>query len=253
MRRVAFACLVLFGGSPAFAQYAPPRPPATIGPMAAADVADIVQAMGLDPIGPPAQSGAFYLQRAADDHGRVLRVTVDARRSQVVAIEPAHRPYGHQAYGQPHQQLYQQSYQHPWGLPGAPYRRRYPGYAAAAPDHDDLAPPGSIMARRDPYGQPARLQPPQTATPYQIQPPRIQQSRPVTRSAAVPPPRSPMPRRRPAAPPEQAAAGSVDPVSPPTSTSASPPSPPPASKPADAKAPDAKPAEPALTPVAPLE
>jgi hypothetical protein len=232
MRRVVLACLALIGASPAFAQYAPPRPPVAIGPMAAADVADIVQAMGLDPIGPPAQSGAFYVQRATDDYGRVLRVTVDARRSQVIAIEAAHRPYGHQPYGLPQ-----------------PYRRPYPGYAAVVPYDDDLAPPGSVMAPRGTHGQPLRAQPPQAALPPHVQPPYVQQPRPVTKSAAVPPARAPMPRKRPAAPPAQAAAGSVDPVSPP-----SPPTPPaPASKPAETSAPDNKPADPALTPVAPLE
>jgi hypothetical protein len=237
MRRFALACFVLIGASPAFAQYAPPRPPVAIGPMAAEDVADIVLAMGLDPIGLPTQSGAFYVQRATDDYGRVLRVTVDARRSQVVAIEAGHRPYGQQAYGMPHQQVW-----------GAPYRRPHPGYAAVAPyDDDDLAPPRSVMAPRGPYGQPVRMPPPQASIAPPVQPPPyIQQQRPATKSAAIPPPRAPMPRKRPA--PAQAAAGSVDPVPPPSPASAPPPDAGPASKPAETK-----PAEPALTPVAPLE
>ena len=217
MRRVAFAIasLVAIGATPALAQYAPPRPPVPVGPMAVADVADIVQVMGLDPVGPPVRNGPFYVQRATDDFGRVLRVTVDARRSQVIAIEAAamaRQPLGVHA-GQ-----------------GA-YRRPYPGYAIAPDDDFDLAPPGSVMA---PHGQPARLQPPHVVVP-QLQ---VRPQRPATKSAAVPPARAPVPRKRPAAAPEQAAAGTVDPVSPPT--------------PAPAAAP-AKPAEPALTPVAPLE
>ena len=86
--------------------------------MPADDVAEIVQAMGLDPVGHPARSGPFYVQRALDDFGRALRVTVDARRSQVIAVEAAGRtraPYGTYAgYGR--------------------YRRPYPGWCRAPDD-----------------------------------------------------------------------------------------------------------------------
>jgi len=168
---------LLVGVAPAFAQYAP-RPPAPIGPMAN-DVFEIVEAMGLDPIGAPARSGAFYVQRAVDDFGRVLHVTVDARRSQVIAIEAAGalRTYGYAGYGQ---------------------RRAYPGYID--PDDDfDLAPPGSVLGAR---AQPPRRLPPSTTSP-----------RPAAKSAAVAPQRPPVPRKRPAAAPEQAF-GSVEPVAP---------------------------------------
>jgi hypothetical protein len=227
VKRVLFALasLVLAGPAPTLAQYAPPRPPVAIGPMGAADVADIVQAMGLDPVGPPARNGAFYVQRATDDFGRVLRVTVDARRSQVIAIEAAaaRQPYGLHAGHRVH-------------------RRPYPGYAAIAPDDDfDLAAPGSVMAPRgqSPHAQPQRMPPPYVVTPQ----PHVQPPRPATKSAAVPPARAPVPRKRPAAAPEQAA-GSVEPVSPPAPA-------PVGAQPA-VPAP-AKPAEPMLTPVAPLE
>jgi hypothetical protein len=240
MRRVvlALASIVVFGAAPALAQYAPPRPPASVGPMAAADVADIVEAMGLDPVGPPERSGPFYVQRATDDFGRVLRVTVDARRSQVIAIEAAamlRQPYGHHAGH---------------GV----YRRPYPGYATVPDDDYGLAPPRSVMA---PHGQMPRLQPPQAVAPppYAVAtPPHAQPQRPATKSAAVPPARTPVPRKRPAAAPEQAAAGSIDPVSPPQLAAPPPPAPPqPAPTPPPAAAAPAKPAEPTLTPVAPLE
>ena len=131
MRLVGVAVAgLLFAAGPASAQYIP-RPMIPIGPPSAYDVAEIVQAMGLDPIGPPTRSGAFHVQRARDDFGRVLRVTVDARRSQVVAVE-AGAPRA--LYG-PHAGY-------------APYRRPYPGYAALPPDDDaDLASPGSIIGR----------------------------------------------------------------------------------------------------------
>jgi hypothetical protein len=238
MRRVvlALASIVVIGATPALAQYAPPqyappRPPVPIGPMAAADVAEIVQAMGLDPVGPPERSGAFYVQRAMDDFGRVLRVTVDPRRSQVLAVEAAamlRQPYGHLA-GR------------------ASYRRPYPGYAIVPDDDFDLAPPGSVLASP---GHVPRLPPPHLIAPQ----PHAQPQRPATRSAAVPPARTPVPRKRPAAAPAQAAAGSVEPMS-----AASPPAPPqPAPPQAAPHAPPpaaapAKPAEPAMAPVTPLE
>ena len=195
MRLVGLALAgVLIAAAPALAQYAP-RPPAPIGPMAADDVSEIVQAMGLDPVGHPARSGAFYVQRAVDDYGRVLRVTVDARRSQVIAVEAAARaPYGTYA--------------------GYPPRWPYRGYV-----DDDLAPPGSVMG--------ARVQPP-----HALPPPSAAAPRPATKSAAVTPQRPPVPRKRPASAPETVSAGSIEPVTPPAQdTPAEPPAPP--AKPAE--------------------
>ena len=97
MRLVAAVAGLLFAAAPASAQYYGPRPAVPIGPPSAYDVAEIVQAMGLDPIGQPGRSGAFFVQRARDYFGRALNVTVDARRSQVIAVEavgPANAPYG---------------------------------------------------------------------------------------------------------------------------------------------------------------
>lgn len=193
MKRVAFALgFALVGASPALAQYYVPRPPAPIGAMAVEDVLDIVEGMGLRPVGPAMAHGPFLVQRARDDDGRLLNVTVDARRQQVVAIEAAgmpRPPYGRYAgYG-------------PQG------RVVYPGHAMD-PD-DEFAAPGSIMA--------PRAQPPHAvAPPPRAQQPNAQQQpqKRATKSAAVPPQRAPVPRKRPASAPEQAAAGSVEPVTP---------------------------------------
>ena len=215
MRLVGLAVAgLLLGAVPASAQYIP-RPAVPIGPPSAYDVAEIVHAMGLDPIGAPMRNGPFFTQRAADDLGRVLRVTVDARRSQVVAVEAIGPvpPYGRFAgYG--------------------PHRRPYPGYATLPSDDDDfdLAPPGSIMGAR---------MPPDAVTPSA--PPRAATPKPVTKSANA----APVPRKRPAAAPQEAA-GSVEPIAPaPQDTPAA--APPPAAPPQPAK-----PATPEMTPVAPL-
>jgi hypothetical protein len=181
MRLVGLAVAgLLLGAVPASAQYIP-RPVVPIGPPSGYDVAEIVHAMGLDPIGAPMRNGPFFVQRAVDDLGRVLRVTVDARRSQVIAVEAIGPvPYGRFAgYG--------------------PHRRPYPGYAAFPSDDDDdfdLAPPGSIMGAR---------MPPDAVTPSA--PPRAATPKPVTKSANA----APVPRKRPAAAP-QGAAGSVEPL-----------------------------------------
>jgi hypothetical protein len=191
MRLVGLAVAsLLLGVAPASAQYIP-RPLAPIGPLPAQDVTEIVQAMGLDPVGPPLPRGPFYLQRATDDFGRLLRVTVDARRSQVIAVEPAgalRPPYGRYA-----------GYGGPYGVPAGhgPHGRPYPAYAV--PDDDaDLAPTGSIMAPRAQPPRPAL--PPLTAAPQR----RI-------KTATVTPARPPVPKKRPAAAPAEAA-GSIEPL-----------------------------------------
>jgi hypothetical protein len=88
MRLVGLAFAGLFlGAAPAFAQYGPPRPPMPVSASSAQDAAEIVEAMGLEPFGTPARSGPFFVVSARDDYGRLLQVTVDPRRSQVMAVE----------------------------------------------------------------------------------------------------------------------------------------------------------------------
>ena len=193
MRLVVAVAGLLFAAVPASAQYYGPRPAVPIGPPSAYDVAEIVQAMGLDPIGPPGRSGAFYVQRARDDFGRVLSVTVDARRSQVVAVEAlghANAQYGRYAgYG--------------------PYRRAYPGYGALPPDDElDFSAPGSIMggARVPPHAV-APTQRSAVVTPHPATPPQAVAPKPATKSVSA----TPVPRKRPATAPQEAA-GSVEPV-----------------------------------------
>jgi hypothetical protein len=169
------AGLVAMSGS-ALAQYVP-RPMAPVGSSSAQDAVEIVQAMGLDPIGPAMRSGPFYVQSARDDFGRVLRVTVDARRSQVVAVEPG---VPRALYG-----------------PDAGYVPQYPRYPLHRGPDFALAPPGSVMA---PHGQP-----PQIGLPPAAQP------KPAAKSAAVTPGRPPAPRKRPPSAPQEAA-GSIEPL-----------------------------------------
>ena len=171
-------------------------------PASAYDVAEIVQAMGLDPIGPPMRSGAFYVQRARDDFGRVLRVTVDARRSQVVAVEARRTTCALRAScglwprtGGPIRVMrrFLRTTTSIWHRPGRSWRARVP--ATAAP-------------RRTPALAPNPPSPPHAVAPRPIRevPPRQRPCR-----ANAPPPRRRRPpdrssrcRRRDAAPPAPA-------------------------------------------------
>jgi hypothetical protein len=186
-----------------------------IGPLLARDVYEIVLEMGLDPVGPPVRNGPVWIQRAADYYGKPLRVVVDARRAEVVAVEPIGGPPG--IYGGP------------YAATSAPYGRR--SYPRGMPDGAAIAPPGSVMA--------PHAQPPQAGLPPVTQPKQ--------KSAAITPGHPPVPRKRPSAAPQEAA-GSVEPLQ------AAPTSDAPATTASTPAAPaPAKPAAPTMTPVAPLE
>lgn len=238
MRLVIAVAGILIAAGPASAQYMQ-RPMAPIGPSSAQDVYDIVQAMGLDPVGPTIARGPFVVQRARDDFGRVLRVTVDMRRSQVISVEPAGAPRGPYASYEPQPPYgpYASYGPRPVYGPEAGYRpyrqlRPGPGYAALGPDGNaEFAPPGSVMA---PNAHPLQAPMPHAAVPQ----------KPKAKSAAVTPQHPPALRKRPTEAPQQAA-GSVEPVPSPSASPQAAPAPPPA--------PAAKPQDGTMTPVAPLE
>jgi hypothetical protein len=223
---------VLLAAAPASAQYLDvPRPPAAIGPALLESAAEIVEAIGLNPVGPAIRSGPFLVQQARDHVGRLLRVTLDARRSQVIAVEPAGMPRGADAGYSSHD----------------PYRAHY---SRVTPE-DGLAPPGSAMRARAPQGV---LPQPHSAAASPDLPVPPMPGKPRTKAAAVTPqpPAPPTPRKRPAAAPQQAV-GSVEPVAPQNAPAQTPPaaaSPPPS---APANPPPAKPEGSAMPPVAPLE
>jgi hypothetical protein len=282
---LAAAGLALLGASPAFAQYARPtipgqkvigaawdtlalagstaidtsltlvqygpfgpvmRPAMPITGMPGEGVIGMVREMGLDPVGPPARSGNFYIQRAADYYGRPMRVVVDARRAQVVSVEALNAPGS--IHGAPYAAANTRFGPAPHG------RGAYPGYGM--PDDEDFdgplpAPLGARPAPRADLG-------PAPADQYRgVQPLPVPQHvtpKPVTKSAAVTPGKPPVPRKRPAAAPQETA-GTIEPLqAKPEAT----PAPSAASAPAteanpSAPATPAAPAAPAMPPVAPLE
>jgi hypothetical protein len=215
MKRIAFAIagLLTLGAGSALAQYAP-RPVMPIGPMPAEGVFEMVRQMGLQPIGRPVRNGPVFIQRAADYYGKPLRITIDARRAQVVSVDPAGGP--------------PMLHGGPYASAGAPYYRRPHGPYGAMPmdDDDDFGPPGAMVGAPAYPGLPPQAIPPQ---------------KPKAKSAAVTPQYPPAPRRRPSSAPQEAV-GSVEPIAPaPQQAPAAP-----------AAAPEAKPATPEMTPVAPL-
>jgi hypothetical protein len=277
MRLIAFAVagLVTAGAGVASAQpmwgpeggrfYGPERSPRwqrDIGPLDPQRVAYVVESMGLDPVGPPLQTGNLVVQRAADEFGRIVRVTVNLNNGRVVSVVPLGAPPS--VNGGPY------AAQRPYG-PGpyapSPYARQAP----QSDDDEEFAPPGSMMAPRadlppaPSYGPgpradlppapsyvpgPGAAPPPRSAAatpyptpaypanPYAAAPPKGETHKPATKSATATPTQPPKPRKRPegveAA--KSAEPGSVAPVKP-------------------APAPGAAPAAPstAMPPVAPLE
>jgi hypothetical protein len=231
MRLIAFAVagLVAVGAGAASAQplwgpdqgrfYGPERAPlwqrdrSWVGPIRPQQVAYIVETMGLDPVGPPLQAGHLIVQRAADEYGRIVRVTVDMNNGQVVSVAPAGAPPPVN------------------GGPYAAYRGYGPGpYSRPAPeadDDDEFGPPGSRMASRAalPPGAvvppPGLVPPPRpTATtpypanPYPPAPPRADPPKPAAKSAIATPSHPPQPRKRPDNPQaaKKAEPGSIAPI-----------------------------------------
>jgi hypothetical protein len=190
-----------------------------VGPLRPQQIARVLESMGLDPLGPPRRHGNLLVQRATDDYGRVMRVTINMDSGAVVSLAPA-------AASPPVNGAPYQGYR-PYG-PGA--------YARPSPDDDDVefAPRGSMMALPPGADRPPRAIPPTAAprsaavTPYP--PPVIEAPRPAAKSATVTPAKPPLPRKRPdaAQTAKTAEPGSVAPLpaTPPPAQGATPATPP---------------------------
>ena len=115
------------------------------------EVSTIVTSMGMRPIGRPIWRGDRYVLLAIDRYGREVRVVLDARDGQVLAVRPLAGAYGQPQYGQPQYGQQQYGYDpryapppppgYPRGGP-APYDPRFgpapaPGAAPGAPPPSD--------------------------------------------------------------------------------------------------------------------
>jgi len=174
------------------------------------EVFTIIRSAGLRPVGRPHYRGRSYVLRAVDRRGEEVRVVVDAYEARVVSVTPIDRPPGYD-YPPPYRR-------HEFGPPPAPGPRvieaepRYvppasvprpgisdPRYGAPRPlpEDDDYPGEGFDEFDADDDGETGSLQP--HAAPRSITTPRMPPvGTPPTRSAAVTPPKTPLPRPRPA-------------------------------------------------------
>jgi hypothetical protein len=249
--------------------------PGWVGAINPQQAAYLIESMGLDPIGPPLRTGHLIVQRASDDLGRMVRVTIDLNIGRVVSVAPAngvpppvnggpyaaYRPYGPGPYARPAPDADDDDeFGPPRGPamvpradlpPPGPYA---PGPGAVPPRSTAVAPyPPSVIeaAPTAPRSATRYPTPAYPANPQAAVPPKDDKHKPATKAATATPTNPPVPRKRPDNP--QAAAtksapGSVAPVQPapvPATPSAATPAP----------APGAAPAGPAgaMPPVAPLE
>jgi hypothetical protein len=134
------------------------------------EVMNIVRSSGMRPMGPPARRGRIYLLHAVERNGDDVRVVVDARSGRIVSVTPM-MDFPPPSYG-----------------------------ASSAYEPAPMDEPTSSYGRPGPYhyGPPEPLtgRIPNTVPPELA--PAARPASPVSRSAAVTPPRTPLPRPRPA-------------------------------------------------------
>jgi hypothetical protein len=169
--------------------------------------------MGLRPLGRPHFRGRYYVLRALDRRGEVVRVVVDAYAARVVSVTPVDRysaaeydrPPGYRRYEAgpppaPEPRVIESDPRYvppapvpPPGTPGPRY-----GAPQAAPDYDDEYPgdePDEFDADED--DRTGALSPRTSPRSIGMPKPVPGISAPATRSAATTPTKTPLPRPRP--------------------------------------------------------
>jgi hypothetical protein len=165
LKAVAF-CAVAMMASPAAAQSWGPYGPGSYvsDPVSLHEIRMTLRGAGLRPVTPPVRSGQYYVLRAVDRSGGLVRVVMDPRYGDILSVVPlppapvagVDRPYG--------------------PYPARPYEPD-PRYGALQPEPEASAPP-------PPPGGPNAK--------------RLVPGSQEHRSAAVTPARPPLPRPRPA-------------------------------------------------------
>jgi hypothetical protein len=187
------------------------------------EIVGIVRANGFRPLGPPLRRGRVYVVHAMEPRGDDVRIVVDALSGRILSVAALDAP----AYAGP----------------------AYPGPAYEA--MDEPAPP-YMRGGQYRYGPPERMT--TGSPPDRIPPGNAAPAAPVTRSAAVTPPRTPLPRPRPV---DKAVASPADlntaQPTPTAQTSQAPANDASAAKDRPAEKPADKPAGNSLPPVTPLE
>lgn len=177
------------------------------------EVFTIIRSMGMRPLGRPHYRGRFYVVHAVDPRGVDVRVVVDAHAARVVSVRPLDRQAAREYDGPPVYRRYDSGpppvsgpraieseprYVPPRAVPSDP---RY-GAPRTWPEDDDYPGDGPDEFDADDWGETGSL-PPREAP--RIGAPRTSPAAPPTRSAAVTPPKAPLPRPRPARPAGEAA------------------------------------------------
>lgn len=170
------------------------------------EVFTIIRSMGLRPLGRPHFRGRSYVVHAMDRRGEELRVVVDARAARVVSVTPIDRQAATEYDGPPVYRRYDSGpppvsgprvieaeprYVPPRAVPSDP---RY-GAPRALPEDDDYPGEGLDEFDADDEGETGSL--PQRQAPRSLAAPRAPLGAPSTRSAAVIPLKTPLPRPRP--------------------------------------------------------
>jgi len=170
------------------------------------EVFTIIRSMGLRPLGRPHFRGRSYIVHAMDRRGEELRVVVDARAARVVSVTPIDRQAATEYDDPPVYRRYESGpppvsgprvieaeprYVPPRAVPSDP---RY-GAPRALPEDDDYPGEGLDEFDADDEGETGSL--PQWQAPRSLAAPRTPSGAPSTRSAAVAPPKTPLPRPRP--------------------------------------------------------
>jgi hypothetical protein len=172
------------------------------------EVFTIIRSMGLNPLGRPHYRGRTYVLRAVDRRGEEVRVVVDAYAARVLSVTPVDRQAATDYDEPPYRRRYDSGpplpgprviesdprYAPPRAIPSDP---RYSSPQTAPEDDEDYPGEGPDELDADEEGETGSL-PPRTA-PGMIGAPRTPPaiSAPATRSAAVTPPKTPLPRPRP--------------------------------------------------------
>jgi len=174
------------------------------------EVSTVISSMGLRPLERPHFRGRYYVLRAIDRRGEEVRVVVDAYAARVVSVTPIDR-YSAAEYGRP--PVYRRYEAGPPPAPEPPVIETDPRYVPqeprsgapvprygapqALPDDDDYPGEGPDEYDADEDDRTGSLPPRTPPRSIGMARPTPGISAPSTRSAAITPPKTPLPRPRP--------------------------------------------------------
>ena len=160
------AAFGVIGLAPATAQPLEVGPPVVVDSLQPQEVLGIARANGFRPLGPPLQQGRAYVLRAIEPGGDPVHVVVDARSGRILSVTPMDGVMMRYGYG------------------ASPYRQ---GPMDEPPPYGRPGPYGPMPRMTGPYPE---MRPPGSV-------PTVTSDGSSVHTAAVTPPRTPLPRPRP--------------------------------------------------------